>query len=171
VQPNLNVEIGDEVFMPGRLLDLEIDDDPPVVVRFGRIAACETVHVSTSVPRVLPPQESYLAELRTDSGFSGAPVLITKPPIAPRAENATVILKDRTWLLGINWGHLRHYEHIVEIGSKEPSTYLHTESNSGIAHILPAWKIYQLLHYDELKVRRHEEWEAFKKQRELGTVE
>jgi hypothetical protein len=115
----------------------------------------------------MPPQQSYLAELRTDSVFSGAPVLITKPPIGANAGTETVVLKDRIWLLGINWGHLPHYEHVVEMDGKKRSQDWHTQSNSGIANILPSWKLFQVLQYPELQERRREEWEAFKRQHQL----
>jgi hypothetical protein len=166
METHLGVEIGDELFMPGRLLTLDCPN-PPLVVRFGRLASSEIIAVTNE--SVLGPQDSYLAELRTESGYSGAPVFIAKPALAPTPGQESVALRDKAWFLGLNWGHLPHHDRIVEKGDhKKQSPDWCVMSNSGIANIVPAWKLFQVLHYDELVVQRRNVWSTYKKALESG---
>ncbi len=161
------VEVGDELFMPGRLLDLgkSANANPPTVVRFGHLAALPTVEVGNLT--VYGNQESYLAELRSDNGYSGAPVLVCEAPILPSLENQRVKVTGTTWLLGVNWGHLPHPEPVL--AGTEKCGPLMVKATSGIALVVPAWRLYQLLHDSELVSQRSTVWTEFKKAMQSGS--
>ena len=164
ITENFKVAVGDELFMPGRLLDLK-NANPPAVVRFGRLATLPTIEIGNIT--VYGNQESYMAELRSDSGYSGAPVLVCETPITPSAEGGSVTIRELTWLLGVNWGHLPHSDSVV--AGDEKCGPLTAKTTSGIATIVSAWRLFQLLHHPELVAHRKIVWTTFKANLNSGT--
>jgi hypothetical protein len=134
-------------------------------------------------------QEGFLVECRSLSGFSGSPVfvettqvyrethaqcvheievknrLIEEPPQSPQGMTITPVSLSGTWgpwLLGIDWGHIHMYRSVEENGEKRPD--LRVDLNTGIACVLPAWKIMELLHVEELVKGRTKEDKRIAKQ-------
>ena len=60
--------------------------------------------------------EAYLAETHTVVGYSGSPVFVYIPPFSMRPVTAGDIQQDSwhgPWLLGIDVGHLLHYQDVL----------------------------------------------------------
>jgi hypothetical protein len=171
---------GDDVFMVGRFVNHEGKQRNLPTVRFGNIAQMPGEPILNRRGLL---QESFLVETRSMGGCSGSPVFIhiaitpdelwmpeslrsLWPSSKRRLQPApTVFAKaiDHTerleyhgpWLLGIDWGHLSAYEPIFE---KDQQTRvagdLFARSNTGMAGIVPAWKILELLNTEELVMQR-----------------
>jgi hypothetical protein len=178
-----NVGLGDEVFMVGRLMSHEGRQRNAPVVRFGNISLMadpyEPIRVET-LDGQSRDQEGFLVECRSLSGFSGSPVFVFTDQLykgedalrVQAAENekrnykrsqgeglkdTPVFMEGRwgPWFLGIDWGHIPLYREIEENRKKRPD--LKVELNTGIACVLPAWKILELLEVEELVKQRSEE--------------
>ena len=149
----LSLGAGDDVFMPGRLWALSGLEDPPPVVRFGKIAAMPDVLVPNPTIEEGMAQPSFLVELRSDNGYSGAPVLVSRAAPKRISEDDSVALNERIWLLGVNWGH---------VPMTHPDDW-RLRSNPHIAMVIPAEKVLEILRYDDLEKRRNAVWEAHKK--------
>lgn len=57
------------------------------------------------------------------------------------------------WLLGIDWGHVPLWKPVYE-EDRETETDYEVEANTGIACVVPAWRILQLLDHEELVMQR-----------------
>jgi len=138
-----NVGIGDEVYMIGRFLKYERKRINEPTLRFGNI-----VMNATSIPDAgLGPQLSFLVEMRSLSGYSGSPVFLYMSPIHGRDGGEFPAPEESGWLLGINRGHIPYDEVVIDGKGKKVSDY-HVETNVGIAAVVPAWKILELLEGD-----------------------
>jgi hypothetical protein len=162
------VHPGDDCLMVGRFINHELRQFDRPVLRFGNLAALpEHVHQHERSFE----QESFLVDMRSHAGFSGSPVFVyyeepgwrRLPPLAevPKtddpvkdAQNHVKALEQRTagrdvsgvmsktWLLGIDWGHLPVWDDVydddkLKIGRMRVST--------GMAGVVPAWKLADLL--------------------------
>jgi hypothetical protein len=105
-------------------------------------------------------QESFLIETRSLSGFSGSPVFLFISPldVAPVEYGER---EPRTWLLGVDWGHMRSFEPVLKEHDDPLEHNLvpvndewKVPSNSGQAQVVPAWKLQELLDQEELKMGR-----------------
>jgi hypothetical protein len=136
---NMNVGIGDDVYMAGRFLGHEHRDVNKPVVQQGHIAATIT---ELTNPETNHKQTSILVELRSMSGYSGS-VVVLDPPGR---------------ILGINYSHLpiKSFVKTVQDG-EERETDFYVNTPSGMAAIVPAWKIADMLVMDQFKRQREEE--------------
>ena len=98
-------------------------------------------------------QLSFLVECRSLSGFSGSPVFISS---------------GRTFgslLLGVDFGHIPLLKPLFnQNGDPLHQEEYRTDANTGIACVIPAWRILNLLNEPELKNRRAKEDERYKGQ-------
>jgi hypothetical protein len=185
---------GEDVFILGRYIDRRgMQLDTPMA-RFGHIAAPP---VKVRNDRLGVDQLSYLVEVLSRSGYSGAPVIVFRLQVEstfrgnvrlaigePRDRNLSsqVGARGTPLLLGINWGHLHENAPVMMPGDeihqetvRHPDS-LHVEQNTGLAAVVPAWKISDLLWSEELTHMRDEEFERHKRERasrgdEWGTTE
>jgi hypothetical protein len=105
---------------------------------------------------------AYLIEARSIGGHSGSPVFVNM--LAPRAYRASSArplpmpgeLRDY-YLLGLIRGHLR---------AKDTGEYgvADRDENSGIATVIPAQDIWDILGQPELENERLEAWKAAQKE-------
>ena len=167
---------GDEVFLVGRLIAHSGNKKNTPVIRFGNISL-----MADSLERILyrgKEQEAFLIECRSISGFSGSPVFaitsqtyhgedakklvafrqkeMNYDPATNESGLRTEVVsmsfdKAGPWLLGIDFGHLPFWSPIRD-GSKP--TNLIAETNTGIAGVVPSWKIRQILDGPTLSRRR-----------------
>ena len=143
--------------MVGRLLNHQGRQRNIPTVRFGDISMMPWEPILNQRGLM---QESFLVEMRSLSGYSGSPVFVTVDGYTPRpvAHKGGEIPMEGggTWLLGIDWGHLRTYGKVVS--EKDKQTPIEEDwvvpSNSGQAMVVPAWKLRELLDQEELVVRR-----------------
>ncbi|MFL6335352.1 MAG: serine protease [Pyrinomonadaceae bacterium] len=173
---------GDDAFLVGRLVTPWGQQRNTPAVRFGNISMmADPTEPARGYGNV--EQESFLVECRSLSGFSGSPVFVSttrtysaddhipggEQPKRPEPEEGgkggmTVVgLVSTTgtfgpWLLGIDWGHLPLWKPVFE-QDKETRTGHWVEQNTGIACVLPAWYIFDLLNEEELVRERRKDKE------------
>ena len=162
---DFNLGVGDETFLIGRLIGHDGRQKNAPVARFGNISLMadpkEPIKCAGG-----PAQEGFLVECRSLSGFSGSPVFIFTGQVFS-GDSATLAVKAAPsdiqmsqggdsvngkpisvtgagpWLLGIDWGHFPRKETVFD--EKGLETQYRVISNTGIACVLPAWHIMDLL--------------------------
>ena len=151
---------GDEVFMLGRFKGHEGDVQNVVTARFGNISSMpiEPIMREDGIR-----QESFLVEMRSLPGYSGSPVFCYVAPGSKRYGEPGEFAPSSSWpsgpwLLGLDWCHLRDKEPVRDKSGAELPEGEHVKVNTGMAGVVPAWKISEVLMGKELeKVRRLEE--------------
>jgi len=161
------VSPGDDCFMVGRYIDRQQRQFDRPVIRFGNLAMLVE---SVRQQRRSFEQESFLVEMRSLAGFSGSPVFVYYEAIGPRVplpdwweanpyawwegtpehwppgslpgNRSPSGIIERLWLLGIDWGHLPMWADVIdEDGARMGKMAV----NSGMAGVVPAWKLTELL--------------------------
>lgn len=168
----LDIGIGDEVFIAGRfqLVSGKLQNNP--TLRFGNIAQMP------NEPILRPDgidQESYLVECHSISGFSGSPVFVTIPPFAHRPNSDSISSTWHKLFLGIDWSHLPVIEY-VEKKDKSSNKWvdnpdLRVEGNSAMMGVIPAWKLRELIDLPEFMNARDERDKTREKQKKATTPE
>jgi hypothetical protein len=167
---------GDDCLMVGRYINQEFRQFDRPVVRFGNIAMLPE---GVRQEQRSFDQESFLVDMRSHSGFSGSPVFVYYetegwrflPPLAevPETEDPvrdaeakvealeqrvvgreTSGIMGKTWLLGIDWGRLPIWDDVFDGGRKIGRMRI----SSGMAGVVPAWKLLDLLNRDEIRAAR-----------------
>jgi len=148
-----DIGIGDEIFMVGRFAQHSGSRTRNIpVARFGNIAAMPTEPLLREDGI---KQESFLVECRSVPGYSGSPVFIYKLPrfeqpgdLSPitggrvtKWNGVKQLVSDSYWLLGLDWCHLQDFD---------------TKANTGMAGVIPAWKILELINCDQFVQQRQE---------------
>ncbi len=162
---------GDDVFLVGRFINHEGKQQNLPTVRFGCIAQMpfEPVRQDTGFE-----QESFLVEARSIGGYSGSPVFTFIPALSER-ENAkdwnvdlktwdtskglAVMRSHGPWLLGVDWGHINDWQPVCDkagqpVNRADPHA-LQVTVNTGMAAVVPAWKLAELLYSDPLIEQRN----------------
>lgn len=157
---NFGIGIGDDTLMVGRFLNRQERQSNTPVARFGNIAAPAPEFIDQGNDRNHHQQESFLVESHSVSGFSGSPVFVDVPeerrtsgslPEAARSgKSVTLTLKRSSessyFLLGVDWGHIDE------------------EKPAGMAGVVPAWRLLDLLFDDRLvNMRRTKEEQEAKR--------
>jgi hypothetical protein len=130
-----NIGVGDDVFMVGRFTGHPGTKKNLPIARFGNIAMVPSEEIQNFLGVKRP---HYLVEVRSVSGFSGSPVFVYDAPIPPSLEH---VRPERfpNLLLGIDCGHLPEHEKIL---------------SAGIAAVIPAWRLLELLEHPKVKELR-----------------
>jgi hypothetical protein len=155
---------GDNVFMVGRFVDHEGRQRNTPLVRFGHISMMPGEPVYNPERQI--PQVSFLVEMFSVAGFSGAPVFVHIPLFEQRpGEEMPTQSAYGPWLLGVSWGHFQRYEKVVYKDDKEQAVDEQwvVPSNSGQTGVVPAWKLQELLNQKELVTARKRSEDEFKK--------
>ncbi|MGB7556008.1 MAG: trypsin-like peptidase domain-containing protein [Candidatus Korobacteraceae bacterium] len=188
VTPQLLVDedigIGDDTVMVGRFINYEGKQRNTPSVRFGNIAMMNGDPIHSRTLGI--DQESFLVETRSLPGYSGSAVLIYSPcamndmserrfgiakgpevPNKPEEDplNRHVIRLATSskgpFLLGIDWCHI-HRPAPVRVANGDPiQGGWYVEENTGMAGVIPAWKIAEVLEYDELVAARKKQLQEF----------
>jgi hypothetical protein len=182
-----DIGIGDDTVMIGRFINHEGKQQNAPAVRFGNIAMMPKEKIRS--PSNFD-QESFLVETRSLPGYSGSAVLLyspcamndmsvrrlgvdksaVKPPFANRTpeeqnrflEDFRVVYSPKgPYLLGIDWCHLPVRATVRYRDSEEP-TNLVLDENSGMAGVIPAWKIIEVLYSERLTNMRRQANENLK---------
>lgn len=153
---------GDEVFMVGRFVSHEGREQNRPSVRFGNISMMPGDPMQNKFGK---PQESFLIEQRSLPGYSGSPVFTLIDPTSPRPPMWLTPVNHQfrpdwhgPFLLGIDWCHLHNYEKVLNEDQKsvtKPERWV--KSHTGMAGVIPAWRLVALLDADELKAQREAE--------------
>jgi hypothetical protein len=134
-----NIGVGDEVFMVGRFINASGKQQNYPTARCGNIAMMP--HEPIPNPFTARGQNSFLIEVRTLQGYSGSPVFVYVPiaEILHKHPGADPLSGEfGPWLLGVEWGHIK--------GEREEL--------SGLAGVVPAWKLLNLINREDLTMTR-----------------
>ena len=168
------VGVGDDCYMVGRFINHEGTQRNLPTVRFGAIAQMpgESILTDWGVQ-----EEVYLVEMRSISGFSGSPVIVRIP--SPRALqfNAQEPVhapydpaNDWHMLLGIDCGHSLDKDATLyhEDSADKPLPDYKIEYNTGLAIVIPVWKLQDIIDSPEATKMRDEDKREYQKQRARG---
>jgi hypothetical protein len=179
----VDVGAGDDVFMVGRFINHSGKQRNTPSLRFGSIAMLPFEKVKLSNGFM---QEAFLVESRSISGYSGSPVFVYKPVIerietpkrpfdlrhdwsSPRgyvSQHTVTDLVGRPQLLGIDCGHIPKHEKVVNgAGTPHPHGW-RVDTNTGMAVVIPAWRLYEFLNSNDLVIQRKEKDEEYLKEKE-----
>ena len=175
-----DIGIGDDTVMVGRFINHEGKQRNTPSVRFGNIAMMNGERIESQ--RLGIAQESFLVETRSLPGYSGSAVLIFSPcamndmserrfgkkkevPKLGSGDPDTdfkirqQISSKGPYLLGIDWCHIPRTAPVRAANGKPVEGDWYVEENTGMAGVVPAWKIAEILDYDELVTARKNELE------------
>ena len=134
----LNMGVGDEIFMLGRFLSREAVQLTQPLARFGSIAMMPGEFVRDG--RGLEV-EAFLVEMRSLSGFSGSPVFVYMGPGTYRGNGTMMPFYSETiGLVGVDTGH-KATTSPVECRTVADDTGLFVALNSGVSIVAPVWRI------------------------------
>ncbi len=176
-----DIGIGDDAFMVGRFINHEGKQQNAPAVRFGSIAMMpkETIVSETGIE-----QESFLVEIRSLPGYSGSAVILYSTctmndmsvrrfgidlPRLTREEQDNITRSENReklhtlftkmspkgpYLLGIDWCHILKKNTVRGRDGEKLEDGSFVRENTGMAGVIPAWKIAEVLNSDELESMR-----------------
>jgi hypothetical protein len=146
-----NVGPGDEVYMVGRFVNHEGRQRNLPTVRFGGLSMLPY----EKMKNVLGVEaEHFLVDIRSISGFSGSPAFIHSLPFAWAGIRKPVPFGP--WLLGLDCGHM--------------AIPNHPDLNSGMAAVVPAWRIHDLLFQEKFIMQRREREAELNKEKDKSPI-
>lgn len=180
-----DIGVGDDTVMVGRFISHEGKQQNTPAVRFGNIAMMTGEKIAH--PYGIE-QESILVETKSLPGYSGSAVLIyspcamndmsqlrqgkRRPPlgtgvILPPGEIEALNFHMRSkgpYLLGIDFCHLQSKASIATGTDEKGNDVSHpygwfVRQNSGMAGVIPAWRVAQVLNCEALMEKRRKETE------------
>jgi hypothetical protein len=138
----LNVGVGDEVFMLGRFVSHQGKQRTQPLARFGSIAMMPGEYVRDARGFDV---DAFLVEMRSLSGFSGSPVFVYLGPGTYRGNGTMMPFYSETiGLIGIDSGHKTIGAQVIDRQSGV-ETQLGIDLNTGVAIVVPVWKIRDVL--------------------------
>jgi hypothetical protein len=155
IMREFNLGAGDDCFMIGRFINRDGAQVNTPTVRFGHIAM---------MPREMVPCDgreeiSFLVEVKSISGYSGSPVFVYQMPTC------------NVWLLGVNWCYFHNRIPVRDGTTGEQVDNLCVDSNTGMAGVIPAWVLRELLDAEPFKLARDKiEQDLAKKRAESGVT-
>lgn len=187
-----DIGIGDDTIMVGRFIGHDGRQRNSPAVRFGNIAMMPHEKIKAVDGS---EQDGFLVEMRSMPGYSGSAVYIYSPnamqdmslrrggqSMAPLSEfnlfgrdaQQHINLMDLKtapkgpYLLGIDFCHLNRKSQVRNQAGMLPAEELYVLENAGMAGVVPAWKIAELLSGEKLTTGRLElEQRLAKKRRDL----
>jgi hypothetical protein len=175
-----DVGIGDDTFIVGRFISHDGKQCNSPAIRFGNIAMMPLEPIACEESGVA--QESFLVETRSSPGCSGSAVFLYSPcamndmtvrrldldksgiSLHPRESRETHESLDRKiraaiggkgpYLLGIDCCHLKYKTKVLGGDGQETGNTF--SENTGMAAVIPAWRIAEILDSEELMKIREE---------------
>jgi hypothetical protein len=169
-----DIGIGDDTIMIGRFINHEGRQKNSPAVRFGNVAMMAEEKIITNSGLA---QEAFLVEVRSLPGYSGSAVFIYSPcamndmsrrrkglervgvpksdkfEMPPESYFASLSPKG-PFLLGIDFCHIRRKANVLHADGKSIEDKWYVEENTGMAGVIPAWKIAEVLNLEELVAMR-----------------
>jgi hypothetical protein len=176
-----DIGIGDDTVMIGRFVTHEGKQKNSPAVRFGIIAMMADEKIVTDAGIA---QESFLVEMRSLPGYSGSAVLIYSPCAQhdmsqrrrglertgiPKTDKFTMppesyfasLEPKGPFLLGIDFCHLRRKTMVRERNGEKVEDGWYVDENTGMAGVIPAWKIAEVLNREDIIAMRDKEDREF----------
>ena len=158
--------VGQDVYMIGRYVSHEGRQKNLPTARFGNIAQLPYEPVLTASGLA---QQAFLVDMRSLAGYSGAPVFVyrTRPDLDTDPKSWVSGFEQR--FLGIDSGHLPAMGRVLSKDRKTPAEpRLWAEQNSGMATVIPAWRLTELLFDDDVVRKREESERIWRENRGAG---
>jgi len=165
---------GDEVLFYGRFVGYDGKEQNKPVMRFGNVAMLPddkaTVRVNDR------DQVAFLVECRSLSGFSGSPAFVrladSRLP-APGSSSPEGWIPRGTRFLGIDCGHFPFWSSVYAEKTKSSSRHpgMFVETNSGIAVVIPSWRVLNALNHESVVSQREAEETRLDKQQETSALD
>jgi hypothetical protein len=138
---------GDEVVLYGRFITHEGLQRNKPVMRFGNISMLPDANALVRI-EADHDQLAFLVECRSLSGFSGSPAFVhlAQPRWMSPDQNKTGRIPNEIRFLGVDCAHLPFWFPVCE--RRNRATLINdmwVETNSGIAVIVPAWRLARLI--------------------------
>ena len=130
-----DIGIGDEILMLGRFINREGAQRNSPTARFGHIAQMMGDPINGQ-------EEAILGEVRSIGGYSGSPVYVLPTKIVER--KGKPIPHDRAVILGVDFCHIQNLTRAYDQHGNELD-HFRLPQNTGMAGIVPAWKVEDLL--------------------------
>ena len=140
---------GDDLFFPGLFVSHFGREQNLPIVRIGNIAAMPEEKVFT---RKYGPIDAFLVEARSIGGLSGSPVFVHLVP--GRAPDGNIQMTSEVFLLGLMHGHYDSPLTEVDLSDDLPDAARPERVNMGIAIVIPAGKITEVLANRTFAIRR-----------------
>jgi hypothetical protein len=170
-----DIGAGDDTFMVGRFISHAGKQRNTPSLRFGSIAMLPFEKIRLQSGHM---QEAFLVETRSLSGYSGSPVFVYKPvsmstvslsdPYEFASSPSITDLVGQPALLGIDCGHVRSFDPVLDASGKPQSYGWRVESNTGMAIVIPAWRLYDWLQTEEMSVQRKEKDRQYQGEQEAN---
>ncbi|MEA2363917.1 MAG: hypothetical protein QOD71_3062 [Thermoleophilaceae bacterium] len=156
---------GTDTFMVGRFVTHEGKQRNTPTVRFGNVSMLPEEPLWHKKYKLW--QDSFLVEVRSLPGYSGSPVFgyVPIPPSGKKLEpgDDPELAGMAVRLIGVDWCHLRDWADVYQ-ADEETKTGDRVALNSGMAGVIPAWKLTELLEDDELARDRKQGEDDWRKQ-------
>lgn len=155
---------GDDVFMVSRFLWQEGRSQNRPILHTGVVSRLPLQEEGVFNPHTRLYEPSFLVETHSRPGYSGSPVYGYIGPFQPQLGNPVTtytgpgtITRDvspRTFVIGVAWGYLPAKERLKNVeGECLPAV---VTMSSGIAAVVPAWHIREVLEEETLVTHRRE---------------
>jgi hypothetical protein len=153
-----DIGIGDEILLLGRFVNREGIQHNSPTARFGHIAQMlgDPINVLIGGKEHIQ-DEAILGEVRSIGGYSGSPVYVL--PNSTFRRNGKPIPDDRAVILGVDFCHIQSLAKAYDQHGKELS-HFQIPQNTGMAGIVPAWKVDELLKSAVVQKKLHESEKA-----------
>lgn len=158
----LNIGPGDDVFMVGRFINRDGRQQNLPTARFGSIGQMPWEKIKQDDGF---EQESFLVEIRSIGGYSGSPVFAFIPagserPVEGWEKPQNILRSHGPWLLGVDWGHINDWSPVCRdngepVNPGKPSE-MQVRLNTGMAAVVPAWRLADMLDKGPLAAHRAE---------------
>jgi hypothetical protein len=173
----LSVGAGDDTFMVGRFVNHDGKQRNTPSLRFGSIAMLPFEKIRLQSGHM---QEAYLVETRSISGYSGSPVFVYKPVqrtiSTPVSRYSTEYIESHTpsitdlvghpILLGIDCGHVMDFNELLTAEGKPHGYGWKVEANTGMAIVIPAWRLEDFLDSEKFVMQRHQKDKEYREKKE-----
>jgi hypothetical protein len=146
-----NIGVGDDVFLVGLFVNHFGSKKNLPIIRVGNIASMPEEKVYTNYGGI----DAYLVEARSVGGLSGSPVFAYIGPMR-RIGGDTRLGREGPLLywLGLMHGHFELSE--LELDSLGEDSLTNMKINTGIAIVVPTWKILEVINQEVFLKEREE---------------
>ena len=160
-----NIGIGDEVFIAGLFSNHYGEQRNLPIVRTGNVALMSEERVQSSI---FGKMEAYLIESRSIGGLSGSPVFIQKSPV--KVSNGKILVNTAehvVFWLGLIHGHWDIKPTLAASDEVVDSVPEAEKVNMGIAIVVPAVKIAEVINQPLFADQRERECKRLREEQNL----